>query len=134
MVADAGKTKKAPHMRVYMRQRRLQVGSAKNSVASRKRGTESRHNACTQCSLRVVSGKCGCDFEEFEKRVYKSVLRNCLRTVRYSQLRAYVRTADVGYWATRKTRSSEVMHITATCAFTQRQTETASEAVRSLFE
>ena len=109
VLADTGKAKKARYMRVYMRQWRLQVGSAKNSVASRKRGTESRHKACTQCSVRVVSGKCGCDFEEFEKRVDKSVLKKCLRTVRYSQIRSYDSTADVGYWTTRKKCSSEVM-------------------------
>ena len=128
--ADTGKAQKARYMRVYMRPWRLQVGSAKNSVASRKRGTESRHKACTQCSVRVVSGKCGCDFEEFEKRVVKSVLKSFLRAVRYSQIRSYGSTADVGYWITRKICSSEVMQLT----FIQRQTETAWEAVKSCFQ
>ena len=131
MLADTGKAQKARYMRVYMRSWRLPVVSAKNSVASRKRGTESRHKACTQCSVRAVPGKCGCDFEEFEKRVDKSVLKSFLRAVRYSQIRSYGSTADVGYWTTRKKFSSEVMQMTATFAFTQRQTETAWGAVKS---
>ena len=131
MLADTGEANNARYMRVYVRQWRLQVGSAKNSVASRKRGTESRHKECTQCSVHVASGKCGCDFEEIEKRIDKSVLKSFLRAVRYSPIRSYDSTADIGHWTIWKKCSCDVMEMTATFAFTQRQTETDWEAAKS---
>ena len=97
-------------------------------------GTSSWHKVCTQCSVRVVSTKCGCDFVDLEKRVNKSVLQTFLRTIRGCQVRGCDSTADVGYWASQKKCSSEVMQATATFAFTQRQTETAWEAVKPCFK